>query len=101
MNTRAFALAAAAALALASCAAKSVVPSAAPSPVPGQLQLGAPLTFSKAAYVDAFATGAMAQITASGWQTPNILVLAFADPTTAASNATIAGALSTAASNRS
>lgn len=62
---------------------------------------GAPVTYSKAAYVDAFASGAMAQISASGWQSPNIILLAFADPTTASSNATIASALSTAASNRS
>jgi hypothetical protein len=97
MNMRNIALAATAAVGLAACATKAVVP-AAPA---GQLQLGAPLSFVKAAYVDAFATGAMGQITASGWQTPNILLIAFADPTTASSNATIASALSTAASNRS
>ncbi len=97
MNIRSIALAAAAALALAACGgANNVAP-----PVSGKLQLGAPLSFAKAAYVDAFATGAMGQITASGWQTPNILLIAFADPTTSSSNATIASALSTAASNRS
>jgi hypothetical protein len=96
MNMRSIVLAATAALALAGCATKNVVP-----PAPGKLQLGAPLSFTKAAYVDAFATGAMGQITASGWQTPNILVIAFADPTTASSNSTIATALTTAASNRS
>ncbi len=96
MNLRTIALASTAALALAACgAAKNVAP-----PAPGQLQLGAPLSFSKAAYVDAFATGSMGQITAAGWQTPNVLVVAFADPTTASTNATIASALSTAASNR-
>ncbi len=95
MNIRSIALAATAALALAGCATRNVTP-----PAPGKLQLGAPLSFVKAAYVDAFATGAVGQITASGWQTPNILVIAFADPTTASSNATIASALSTAATNR-
>jgi hypothetical protein len=97
MNMRSIALAATATIALAACgAANNVAP-----PAPGKLQLGAPLSFAKAAYVDAFATGAMGQITASGWQAPNILLIAFADPTTASSNSTIATALTTAASNRS
>jgi chitinase len=97
MNIRSIALAGTAALALAACATRTNVTPAAP----GHLQLGAPLSFLKSAYVDAFATGAMAQITASGWKAPNLVVIAFADPTAASSNATIAGALSTAASNRS
>jgi chitinase len=96
MNIRSIFFASVASLALSACATTNVTP-----PVPGHLQLGAPVTFAKAAYVDAFASGALAQITASGWQSPNILVIAFADPTTAASNSTIAAALTTAASNRS
>lgn len=68
---------------------------------PPLLGSGAPATYAKAAYVDAFALGALAQITASGWNSPDILVVAFADPTTSSTNATIASALSTAASNRS
>ncbi len=96
MKIRSILFAAIASLAFSACAATNAVPL-----VPGHLQLGAPVSFLKAAYVDAFATGALSQITASGWQAPNILLVAFADPTTASTNSTIAGALSTAASNRS
>lgn len=96
MKIRSILFAAIASLALSACATTNVAP-----PVAGHLQLGAPVSFLKAAYVDAFAIGALGQITASGWQAPNILLVAFADPTTASTNSTIAGALSTAASNRS
>ena len=96
MNMRGIFAASIASLVLSACASATVKP-----PVPGKLQLGAPVSFAKAAYVDAFATGAMGQITASGWASPNIILLAFADPTTASTNANIASALSTAAGNRS
>lgn len=87
-----------AALAVSACATKNALP---PPPTAGQLQLGAPLTFVKAAYVDAFATGAMGQITAAGWAAPNIILIAFADPTTPTTDPNIANALKTAAANRS
>ena len=73
-------------------------PSAVATKAPGFgaiLQRGA-----SAAYVDAFATGAIGRITASGWATPTVLLIGFADPRTSAANSTIAGALSTAAGNR-
>jgi len=67
----------------------------------GGLGGGAPAATQSAAYVDAFATGALSHITSSGWATPTIVLIGFADPTTSATSTTVAGALSIASGFRS